>query len=69
MSAGCLAARKKQKKSGQQRRGVSWRLRYTVPIDEQIRAQELHSLSLSREELVVFLCQARNVKQNRPRCR
>ena len=69
MSAGCLAARKKQKKSGQHRRGVSWRLRYTVPIDEQIRAQELHSQSLSpKKKTVVFLCQARNVRQNRPRC-
>ena len=47
MSAGCLEAMKKQEKSGQHRRGVSWRLRYTVPIDEQIRAQALHSQSLS----------------------
>ena len=36
-----------KKKSGQHGRGVSWRQRYTVPIDAQIRAQELHSQSLS----------------------
>ena len=48
MSAGCLAA--KEKKSGQHRRGVSWRLWYTFPIDEQMRTQELHSQSLSHKK-------------------
>ena len=46
-SGGCLAAQKKEKKKKKHGHGVSWRPRSTIPIDKQIRTQELHSQSLS----------------------
>ena len=63
---GALAAR--EKKSGQHRRGVSWRLWYTFPIERaNAYARTALTESLPQEEPVVFLCQARDVRQKRPR--
>ena len=68
-SAGCLAAQKerKKKKATWTRRKLQTKV-HCFNRRANSYARTALTKSLSQEEPVVFLCQARNVRQNRPRC-